>query len=291
MGSKDKIILVTGATGRQGGAVVRHLLDAGFAVRAATRDTTKPAAKALLSRHVELFETDLNDRESLDDALAGCYGCYSMQTFAEGLDAEVRQGKALADAAKSAGVSHFVYSSVGSASRDTGIPHFETKWQIELHIRRIGLPATIIRPVWFMENLLAEPTRSGILEGTLSMPLPPDRTLQMVAVDDIGGVVAAAFDRPMEYMGQAIDLAGDEMTMRRLAEQLSSALDRPVRYVEMPIEKMRRQNREWAIMFEWFIDVGYNADIAACRRMYPSLKTFETWLSEVHLERAAAERG
>lgn len=131
----ERIILVTGATGNQGGAVAHHLLERGkFQVRAMVRDQNKPAAQALQKAGAELVQADFNDRVSLDRAVQGVYGVFSMQDFREGAAVEIRHGRALADAADVASVEHFVYSSVGSAERNTGIPHFESKFQVEEYI-------------------------------------------------------------------------------------------------------------------------------------------------------------
>lgn len=117
--------------------------------------------------------------------LAGAYGAYAVQTpwQSGGVEGELRQGIAFADAAKAAGIQHLVYSSVGSAERQTGIPHFESKYQIEEHIRAIGLPHTMLRPVFLMENFLSN--RDTIVSGTLAEPLMPATPLQLVAVDDM----------------------------------------------------------------------------------------------------------
>src|ERR687886_2667436 len=142
----ERLILVTGATGKQGGAVARSLLDRGFRVRALTRDPQRPEAQALTEQGAEVVQGDMEDRSAIDRVLEGAYGVFSVQNFWEtGYDREVRQGKTVAEAAKAAGVEHFVYSSVGSAHRQTGIPHFDSKWEVEEHIRQIGLPYTILR--------------------------------------------------------------------------------------------------------------------------------------------------
>ena len=143
-----KIILVTGATGQQGGAVARHLLkQPGFAVRALTRDSAKPAARALAQAGAEVVRGDLDDPASVRRALEGAWGVFSVQNFMEtGYEGEIRQGKALADAAKAAGVQHFVYTSVVSADRKTGLPHFESKWQIEQHIVQADCPTRYCGP-------------------------------------------------------------------------------------------------------------------------------------------------
>jgi uncharacterized protein YbjT (DUF2867 family) len=154
MSNNDRTILVLGATGRQGGAVVRELTARGFPVRALTRDPGKPEAKALAGLGAAVVNGSLDDAVSLRRAMEGVHGAFSIQTpyGPGGAARETREGVAVADAAKAAGVKHLVYSSVGGAERNTGIPHFESKHRIEEHIRAARMRATILRPVFFMEN-------------------------------------------------------------------------------------------------------------------------------------------
>jgi len=198
MYSHEETILVTGATGQQGGAVTRHLLAGGWRLRALIRDPEKPAARALAENRVELVQGDLTDRASLHRALKGVYGVFSVQNFwlpDVGAEGEVRQGKNIADAASAAGVQHIVYTSVGAAHRGMGQAHFASKWEIEQHFRALGLPATILRPVSFMENY--NWSRPQILNGTFSSRgLRPDKGMQLIAVDDIGAFTALAFANP-----------------------------------------------------------------------------------------------
>lgn len=274
----DRLILVTGATGKQGGAVVNHLLQQGFRVRALTRDPHKPKAQALTDRGAEVVAGDLDDRASVERALEGTYGVFSVQNFYEtGYEGEVRQGVSLADAAKSATVQHFVYSSVGSAYAQTRILHFDSKWEIEEHIRAIKIPYTILRPVALMENW--EGQRDEIEGGKLTWPLDPDKKLQQVSVDDLGAFAAIAFSHPDEWLGREVDLAGDESTLPELAQTFSSVIGRQVNYVQIPWEQFQQaQGDEITIMTEWFNKVGYEADIAARRKEYPGLTTFEDYL-------------
>ena len=274
MESNEKVVLVTGATGQQGGATARHLLAQGWSVRALTRDPNSPPAQALGEAGAEVVQGDLGDRTSLDRALSGVYGVYSMQTPYLGVDAEERQGKALADAAKAAGVQHFVYASVGGAERNTGIPHFESKWGIEKHVHELGLPATVLRPVFFMENF--NPQRESILNGTFtSRGLKPDKRLQLIASDDIGAFAALAFANPQDYIGQALELAGDELTEPQMVETMVKVIGRPVSIV--PADGPP-PNEDLVKMMDWFNEKGYEADIPALRARYPGLATFETWL-------------
>src|SRR5262245_41920222 len=226
----DKTILVIGITGQQGGAVARYLLKDGWRVRGLSRDLGKPAVKALQDSGVEVVQGNMEDRTSLDGAMQSVYGVFSVQNFwlpEVGHDGEIRQGKLVADAAKAADVEHFVFSSVGGADRSTGIPHFESKWEIEQHIHALGLPVTVFRPVAFYENFFW--TRPYILNGTfMGMGLTPDRTNQYITVDDIGAFVALAFANPQEWIGKGLEIAGDELTETQIAETFSRVIGRPV---------------------------------------------------------------
>jgi uncharacterized protein YbjT (DUF2867 family) len=275
----ERLILVCGATGKQGGAVARSLLERDFRVRALTRDPQKPEAQALAEQGAEVVQGDMEDRSAVDQVLVeGVYGVFSVQNFWEtGYDGEVQQGKTVADAARAAGVDHFVYSSVGSAHRKTGIPHFESKWEIEEHVREIGLPFTIFRPTFFMQNW--EWTREMILGGTLAQPLDPDKPLQQVAVEDVGAFAAIAFENPDSWIGREVDLAGDEQSMSEIAETYGRVIGREVSYYQVPWDQFEEQMGEEATLnMRWINDVGYEADIAALRQEYPELTSFERYL-------------
>jgi uncharacterized protein YbjT (DUF2867 family) len=272
-----KRIVISGATGQQGGSVARHLLKLpGFSIRALTRDPTKPAARALAQAGAELIPGDLEDSSSVKRAVEDAYGVFSVQTFMEtGCEGEIRQGKGLADAAKAAGVQHLVYSSVVSADRNTGLPHFESKWAIEQHIRQIDLPFTVLRPAFFMQNWHSY-LREPILQGTLPLPLKPQTPLQQVSVEDIGAFAAMVFLAPAKWFGKTVELAGEELTMMRVSELLTRALGRRVKYVQVPWDQFRQQaGEEITRMYKWFEDVGYHVDITALRRDFPALSTLE----------------
>jgi uncharacterized protein YbjT (DUF2867 family) len=280
MAVPSKPILVTGATGQQGGAVARVLLAKGQQVRVMTRHPEKAAS--LAKAGAEVVQGDLTNQAILQMALRGVHGVFAMSTpFEEGMEAEVRQGTMLADAAKQAGITHYVYTSVGSAHRNTGIPHFESKWKVEQHIRQIGLPATILRPVWFMENFTTFAKPSA--EGVIMLPMKPARKLAMVALKDIGEFGAAAFLRPNDFIGQAIDLAGDELTMPETAAQLTHAMGRPIRFQEFPMEQAEAaMGHDLTTMFRWFNEVGYAIDLPALKENFQMpLTTFAEWIKTV----------
>ncbi len=280
MENKEKTILVTGATGQQGGASARHLLNSGFKVKALVRDENKPAAAELKNRGAEIVKGDLFDKDSLAIAMKGVYGVFSVQNFWEhGYDNEVAQGKNIAEAAKEAGVKHFVYSSVASSDENTGLVHFDSKWEIEKYIKKLGLPYTIIRPVFFMENFegwFAPQEKEGKL--SIIMAMPKDKKLQMIAVDDVGAIASIVFSNPDKYLGKTLTIAGDELTIPDVAAAYSSVLNKDVAFNELPLDALRANSKEMADMFGWFTDKGYSADIKSVKNMHAGLKDFGTWL-------------
>lgn len=284
-----EVVLVTGATGNQGGGVARALLADGRRVRALTRSPDGPAARALADAGAEVVQGDLDDRASLDRALEGADGAFSVQDVWEhGDEAEVRQGRALADAAAGAGVTHFVYSSVGGAERDSGVPHFESKWAIEEHIRSLGLPATVLRPVFLMENFW-QPQYRAVFNGVLPLALDPEKPVQMIASADVGRFAALALSRPDEWIGRALEIAGEARTPPQMAEAFAGVTGGEVKHVRPPIEMLRNANPEVARMYEWYDAHGFQADLDELDRLLPGRMTLEDWLGSTRwAEQAAA---
>ncbi|HMF12939.1 MAG TPA: NmrA/HSCARG family protein [Gemmataceae bacterium] len=284
MANSDKTVLVTGATGRQGGAVIRYLLPGGWKLRALTRHPAGSPARELKRQGVEVVQGDLEDAASLERAVRGAYGVYSVQDFwSVGARREVQQGKNLAEAAKKASVQHYVYSSVGGAERNSGIDHWESKWEIEQHVRKIGLPATILRPAAFMENYYIDQVEIGILKGKLLDPVRADKPYQTIATDDIGAFAALAFQRRDEFLGLELEIAGSELTNSQAAEVFSRVLGKPVKFRRLPLPIVRLfLGKEMYRMFRWFNEAGFQADIAALRRSYPEvrLRSLEEWLHD-----------
>src|SRR3954468_13923871 len=220
-------IAVLGATGQQGGSVVDALLARQQAVRALVRDPESAGARALRARGVEILAADQENRESLQAALTDVAALFFMTTFegADGTEGETRRGVTVADAAARAGVPHVVYSSVGGAERATGIPHFESKYRVE---QRLGeaVPAKVVRPTFFMENLAPQLSDGGDGELVLRLPVAGDVPLQMIAVRDIGAAAARLLIAPDAIDGDAVELAGDELTMAQVADRIASVLGR-----------------------------------------------------------------
>lgn len=284
MSNNDRTVLVAGATGRQGGAVVIHMLPQGWKLRALTRNPKGYAARQLAAKGVELVQGDLDDAASLERAANGAYGIYSVQDFwTIGARREVQQGKNLSDVAKKVGVEHLVYSSVGGAERNTGITHWETKWEVEKHIRSLKLPVTVLRPVSFMETYHILEVEVGLLKGKLADPIRGDKPYQTIATDDIGAFAALAFERPKDFIGAELEIAGSELTNIEAAKVFSRVLNRPVKFQKLPLPIVRLVlGKEFYQMFHWFNTNGYRANIPELRRKYPEvhLHTLEEWLRE-----------
>jgi uncharacterized protein YbjT (DUF2867 family) len=279
--SNSLSVLVCGATGKQGGTLARRLLEKGHSVRAFVRRPDSSAAKELERLGAELAEGDFEDPTTIRNAARGMDAVFVVATpFEAGMDTEIRHGTAAADAAKDAGVSHLVYSSVAGADQDTGIPHFDSKREVEKHIEGLGVPYTIVAPVYFMENLLAPWTLPELEEGRLPMALPASRPLQQITLSDIAGFAAVVLENREEFVGRRVDIASDELTGEEVAEILTRATGREIEYVELPLEQVREtMGEDGARMFEWFDQTGYSAAIDVLRQEHPEVgwHTFEEW--------------
>jgi uncharacterized protein YbjT (DUF2867 family) len=257
-------------------------LERQLSVRSLVRNAQSDGATALAEQGIEIAQGDMDDLASLKRAMVGVHGVYSVQDyFTVGAAREVQEGKNMADAALDAGVEHFVFSSVGGAERKTGICHFETKWEIENHIRRLGLPATIIRPAGFMENYFIPQLEKQLLKGRLLSPIRPDRPLQTIAADDIGNFISLAFAEPERFIRLELEIAGSELTSPETAEVFARVLGRRMKVHRLPIPAVRlSMGKEWAQMFKWLDRSGFRADIPALRRGYPEVRltSLEEWL-------------
>ena len=278
----SKIILVTGATGRQGGAVVRHLLKNNFKVKAMSRTPGSIQAQSLSSQGVDIVEGDMSNPDSLVNAMKECHGVFSVQNFFEyGAEKEIRFGKNMVDAARRSDIRHFIYSSVCNAGDKTGVPHFETKKIIEKYAIESGLPATIVRPVKFMENYYIPQVFKGILGGRLIDAIAPGKKHQLLASDDIGAYTAALFKDPDKFIGLQVELAGDELTNEEIGATMSEVLGRKIKFKRLPLFIARlAMNREMYLMFKWFNKRGFDADMDLMKKNFPDIRrtSLRQWL-------------
>ena len=275
--SQELTVVATGSTGKQGGAIARGLLERGHKVRAVTRDPNSSQAKLLAKAGATLVAAEVDDTSAITKALEGATSLFAMTVPSGGAHAERRQGIVAADAAKAAGV-HLVFTSVGNANRHTGIPHFDSKYEVEKHIVKIGVRATILAPVAFMENLyfIEEQLAKGIYASALS----PTRVLAQVAVADIGAVAVRVLEDANRFTGRRFDLAGDELTGNEAIAILSRVTGRSFSYYQIPLDVIRQRMGEDAVkMYEWFDHVGFVVDRAALHREFPDIafRDFESW--------------
>jgi uncharacterized protein YbjT (DUF2867 family) len=275
--AQELTVVVTGSTGKQGGAVAQGLLERGHKVRAVTRDPNSSQAKLLANAGATHVAASLEDTAAIRKALDGATSLFAMTTPFGGTAAEIRQGIGAADAAKAAGV-HLVFTSVGSANRQTGIPHFDSKYEVEKHIAKIGVRATILAPVSFMENLYF--AKEQLAKGIYAAALPPTRALAQVAVVDIGAVAVRVLEDAGRFTGKRFDLASDELTGNDALAILSRVTGRPFDYYQIPLDVIRqRMGEDAAKMYDWLDRVGYTVDRAALRREFPDVAfhDFESW--------------
>ena len=282
--SGQRLIVVTGATGLQGGAVTRHLLKEGWRVRGLTRNPESKKAETLAAAGVEVVQADVGDPASLRPAFEGAYGVYSVQNpFIGGPEAEVRQGKNVADVAKESGVEHLVYGSAGIGRKGTGIPSWETKLQVEDHMKALELPLTILRPMAFME-LMTEKKFFPAVGTWHVMPalMGISRSLPWLCTDDLGAVAAKAFGDPHRFVGQELVLASDVQSLEQCRGIYREVLGKdPLRF-PMPIWLFKRfgfVGRDLTTMWRWLRTGNVALDTAPTREIHPDALTVRNWLS------------
>jgi len=286
MTTPPRTIVVTAATGRQGRAAAAALLERGWPVRALVRDPDSAGAAELAAAGAEVAVCDLDDAAAVKAALGGAHGLFLYQpgfmspelTPGLGPDSELTRGRTIISAALSTGIGHLVYSSGLGANLGLS-PLYAPKHALEQQLAASGVPFTIIRPVGFMENY-AGPGRGLQPDGTIRTPAPPHVVEQLIAVRDIGAFAAVAFASPGQYVGQAFELAGDELTIPQIAAVMTAALGRPIRYTQIPIEDIRRADPDRAASLERLYNLEPpRANIPRLRDQHAELLTFEQWLT------------
>lgn len=275
-----QVLLITGATGQQGGAVANELLIRGIPFRALSRSPHK--LKHLHDQGIETVQGTMEDRKTLKEALNGIKLAYLVTTpYEEGIEAEIQYGINFIDMAAECGVEHLVFSSVAGAERNTGIPHFESKEKIERHLKSAGIPYTIFRPVFFMENFGSPWFLPDLKKGKLSLPVHKDIILQMISVDVIGAFVVEALHHPTEYLGAEIEIASDQLTFPKAIKKIAVTSGKTCTYEEMPIQQAEKQyGADFAKMFQWFNEKGFAADLDALQKKGIHLTTFDEYLAQ-----------
>ena len=280
--TNNKTIFVTGGTGNQGGAVARSLLQQGFTVKVLTRNTNSAKAQNLKKLNIELVQGDLNIASTYRKYLKDVYGIFSVQTFEDGIKKEINQGITLATIGKEFGVKHFLYSSVFGAQLNTGVPHMDSKLEIENHIRQTGLPFTIIRPTSLYENFLIPQVKNGILKGKLVQPINKDTIQQYIAAEDIGKAAAKIFLNSNEYFGKTIPLAAEQLSTYEVANAFTKVLNKKIEYKKLPIIITRLfLGKDLYKMFKWMNEksVFQIKDVESTKKEFLSLLSLENWIA------------
>ncbi|MGA8542308.1 MAG: NmrA/HSCARG family protein [Thermoplasmata archaeon] len=280
---KPLLVLVTGVTGHQGGQVARHLLQHAHRVRAVVRDPQSPKLADIRSKGIEVQQGSFDDPSTIERAVQGVDAMFLMGTpYGGGPEQETRQGIAAIDAAKAAGVPWLVYSSVGDANRKTGVPHFDSKFAVEEHLRKSGVPYAISAPAAFMENFVARFNLPSIKQGKLMGGTSPDRKVKMVALEDLGAFDSLVLENPSRFHGKRVDIASDAVSQAEAARKISELTGRTIEYQQLPLEALRAQSADMAKMVEWFERAGYTADIEGLRREYPEVgwHRFPDWAAQ-----------
>jgi uncharacterized protein YbjT (DUF2867 family) len=276
-----RVVAVTGATGRQGGAVARHLLSEGWRVRAVTRRPDRPAARALAALGAEVVRADMMNKSELTQAFRDVYGVFSVQNFMpEGTDAEIRQGTNVADAAQATGVQHVVYGSAGTGASDTGIGSWNSKLTVEAYLRTLGLPHTVLRPMAFMELMTDRGYFPAVSTWSL-MPklMGPDRPVGWVCVDDLGAIVARAFAEPDRFIGAELSLVADVQSIAQCRQIWGELYGRRPRRLPMPTWMFRRfVGSDLITMWSWLRTAQFDMDPTPTRTLLPTALTVREWL-------------
>ncbi len=274
-------IFVTGSTGNQGGAAARHLVNNGFRVKALTRDPDSANAQKLKNHGIEIVKGDLNRPETYRDHLKDVDGIFSVQTFINGVDYEIKQGIQLANLAKEYPVRHFVYTSAVGADLKTGVPHWESKYKIENHIKAIGIPHTIIRPCSFYENFLIPQIKSRLLKGKFVVPLDKKVIQQFVSGEDVGKLSAIIFKNPNLHLSRTITLAAEEMDQEQVAQLFSRKFGKEIKFQKLPSLITRlAMGKDLAKMFSWVNNNGgvFVKDLEALKSEFPGMLSLSEWI-------------
>ncbi|MBL0274201.1 MAG: NmrA/HSCARG family protein [Chitinophagaceae bacterium] len=277
----DKTIFVTGATGNQGGAVVRNLVSKGFRVKALIRNPGKPGSKSITGENVEIIKGDLNDSSSYRNYLQNADGVFCNLQFTAGVDKEIQQGLNLATISREQGVKHFVYSSVVGCDLNTGIPHWESKNLIENYIKSTGLNYTILRPASLYENLLMPQVKSRILKGKLVLPTRADKIQQFIGSQDIGRISTMIFADPLKYSGRTLTLASEQMNGNQLARVFSTVLNREIKFQQLPMFITRLvMGSGLAKMFRWINnnEALFMSEMESLKKEFPGMLSIEKWI-------------
>jgi uncharacterized protein YbjT (DUF2867 family) len=282
--ARRRVVIVTGATGLQGSAVTRHLLKAGWQVRALTRNAASKQAQSLAALGADVVQGDMNNAASLQSVFAGAYGVYSVQNpFLSGPEAEVKQGKQVAEVAKQSGVQHLVYGSAGTGRQGTGIPSWETKLDIEAHMKALNLPLTILRPVAFMELMTDQKFFPAVaIWHVMPRVIGSARPVLWLCTDDLGAITAKVFADPQRFIGQELTLASDVQSLAQCRTIYREVMGRNPPHFPLPVWLFQRfgfVGRDLMTMWRWLRTATIDLDTAPTHAIHADALTVRAWLN------------
>ena len=277
-----RTFFVTGATGNQGGATTRSLVEHGCRVKALVRNPAAANAEKLRHPHVELIKGDLNDPLSYKPQMKNIDGAFALFTFMKGVKKEIAQGKSFIDAAREMNVPFILYSSVIGADSGSGIPHWESKNEIEQHLKNSGIPHAIIRPSYFFQNFFIPDVHKRIVKGKLVTPVKKDKVQQYISTEDVGRIAAHILMNKQKYTGRTITIAADEMDMQSAAKTFTDVLGKPVTYSRLPGLLTRIfLGSDLHTMFKYVNnnDVLFVKNMEALKAEFPFLTSMKDWVT------------
>lgn len=285
----EKRVLVFGATGNIGGALSREMLKRDWHVRAVTRNPEGEKAKTLASHGAEVIAGDMDDWTSIQAAMAGFKKVFSVQNWAKsGVQAEIRQGKRVAEVAAEMGIEHLVYGSAGENDPHTGIPHFDSKLEVEAHMRALGLPFTTVRPAPFMELMRSKEFFPPLgVWGAQIKIIGWDKPIPWIAVQDIGIAIANIFENPRTWIGKEVTLFGDIKSMRECQEIFKNVTGKAPFRLPLPLPIFKKMaGPEMVMMWQWLDAVlsergsqALQQEVANTQKLHPDLLSVESWLT------------
>jgi uncharacterized protein YbjT (DUF2867 family) len=281
-GDSPGVVAVVGATGRQGSAVVRHLLKDGWRVRALTRNPSSDAAQVLRALGADVQQADTEDPGSLRKAFSAAYGLFNVQNpMTSGLDAEIRQGRNVAEAAAEAGIRHVVYGAAGVGDQPTGVGSWDSKLVIARRFRDLGLPLTVLRPMAFME-LMTDKGYYPQLSTWHVMPklMGPARPVGWLCLDDLGAIAARMFADPERWTGSVLGLASDVQSIDQCRALWTERTGRKPRGFPMPVKLFERfVGTDLTTMWRWLRTEQFDMGTQPTREILPEARTVREWLS------------
>jgi uncharacterized protein YbjT (DUF2867 family) len=274
--------------------VARNLLQGGWTVRAMTRKPEGEKARSLAEHGAEVVQADMDDPSSLGRAFEDAHGVFSVQNgIASGFEREVEQGRNVASAAQAAGVRHFVYGSAGPHKSGTGVPSWDSKVVVEDHIRQLGLPYTILRPLAFMELMTDRSFYPAVGTWRIFPRLTGDnRPIPWLSVDDLGTIVATVFAKPEESLGRELTLAAEARTLAECRSLYRQVMGKEPRTFPMPVWLFDRFTRkDPTTMWRWLRTEQVPFDSEVARGLAPSVMTVREWLEQVRDREDSRRKG